>query len=72
MMTFLALAHMVDASQVMIDVLCTCTHGRCYANHGVVGLMTFHVLPTLTCPHVRYYATDGWLIHVDRVLNVIC
>ena len=40
MMTFLALAHMVDATQVMgwvgdDDVPCTCTHGRCYASHGV-------------------------------------
>ena len=57
MMTFLALAHMVDATQVMgwgghDDVPCTCTHGRCYASHGVgwggVGLMTFLALATLT------------------------
>ena len=57
MMTFLAIAHMVDATQVMgwgghDDVPCTCTHGRCYASHGVgwggVGLMTFLALATLT------------------------
>ena len=43
-MTFLGLAHMVDATQVMgwggvwggdDDVPRTCTHGRCYASHGV-------------------------------------
>ena len=34
------------------DVPCTCTHGRCYASHGVgrggVGVMTFLALATLT------------------------
>ena len=34
------------------DVPCTCTHGRCYASHGVgwggVGMMTFLALATLT------------------------
>ena len=52
MLTFLELARMVDATQVMgwgvgwgrdDDVPCTCTHGRCYASHGV-GMMTFLVL----------------------------
>ena len=43
--TFLALAHMVGATQVMGwvgvgwggdgNVPCTCTHGRCYASHGM-------------------------------------
>ena len=47
MVTFLALAHMVGATQVMGwggvgvgwggdgNVPCTCTHGRCYASHGM-------------------------------------
>ena len=44
MMTFVGLAHMVDATQVMgwgggwggdDDVPRTCTHGGCYASDGV-------------------------------------
>ena len=48
MISFLELAHMVVATQVMglgwgwggdDNVPCTCTHGRCYASHGIgVGL----------------------------------
>ena len=54
MLRFLALAHIVDATQRMggvvvgwwgcdVNVPCTCTHCRCYATHGggcgrVVGL----------------------------------
>ena len=53
MVTFLALAHMVGATQVMgwggvgvgwggdDNVPCTCTHGRCYASHGIGGMITF-------------------------------
>ena len=33
MVTFLALAHMVVATQHHVP--CTCTHGRCYASHGI-------------------------------------
>ena len=33
MVTFLALAHMVGATQHHVP--CTCTHGRCYASHGI-------------------------------------
>ena len=48
MLTFLALAPMVDATQrigwgwgggVDVNVPCTCRHGGCYATHGVVVLM---------------------------------
>ena len=43
MMTFLALAHMVGATQHHVP--CTCTHGRCYASNGMgwggVGMITF-------------------------------
>ena len=42
MITFLALAHMVGATQHHgmgwggdDNVPCTCTHGRCYASHGI-------------------------------------
>ena len=33
MVTFLELAHMVGATQHHVP--CTCTHGRCYASHGI-------------------------------------
>ena len=33
MITFLTLAHMVGATQHHVP--CTCTHGRCYASHGM-------------------------------------
>ena len=46
MMTFVELAHMLDAAQLCLS--CHCTHAGCYACHGVarvvwggVGMMTF-------------------------------
>ena len=46
MVTFLELAHMVGATQHHVP--CTCTHGRCYASHGMgwggVGMITFFEL----------------------------
>ena len=33
MMTFLELAHMLDATQLCLS--CHCTHAGCYACHGV-------------------------------------
>ena len=56
MVTFLALAHMVGATQVMGwggvgvgwggdgNVPCTCTHGRCYATSCSLHLHTWSVL----------------------------
>ena len=49
MVTFLALAHMVGATQVMGwggdgNVHCTCTHGRCYATSCSLHLHTWSVL----------------------------
>ena len=56
MVTFLALAHMVGATQVMGwggvgvgwggdgNVPCTCTHGRCYATSCSLNLHTWSVL----------------------------
>ena len=45
MLTFLALAHMLDATQLMGwdgNVPCTCTHVGCYAiDGGGVGMLTF-------------------------------
>ena len=66
MMTFLALAHMVDATQVMgwvgdDDVPCACTHGRCYASHGsgwAGGWGGDDDVPC-TCTHGRCYASHG-------------
>ena len=65
MVTFLELAHMVGATQVMglgwgwggdDNVPCTCTHGRCYASHGIgVGWGGDDFVPW-TCTHGRYYA----------------
>ena len=44
MITFLALAHMLDATQLMgwvgggdDNIPCTCTHVGCYATDGVGG-----------------------------------
>ena len=58
LITFLALAHMLDATQHHVS--CTCTHGRCYATSwGRVG-------EGRTCTHVGCYATSwgrvgvGW------------
>ena len=75
MITFLALAHMVAATQHQLS--CTCTHGRCYATSwdGVGwGMITFLALAHMvaatqhqlscTCTHGRCYATSwdgvGW------------
>ena len=75
MITFLALAHMVAATQHQIS--CTCTHGWCYATSwdGVGwGMITFLALAHMvaatqhqlscTCTHGRCYATSwdgvGW------------
>ena len=52
MLTFLALAHMLDATQVLgwgggdVNVPCTCTHVGCYARCwvGVGGMLTFLAL----------------------------
>ena len=72
MITFLALAHMVGATQHHLS--CTCTHGRCYATSwdgvgwgGVgddnvlalahmVGATQHHL--SCTCTHGRCYATS--------------
>ena len=65
MLTFLALAHIVDATQRMggvvvgwwgcdVKVPCTCTHCRCYATHGV-GLWSsgrFVMLTFLALAHI--------------------
>ena len=42
MITFLALAHMVGATQHHVS--CTCTHGRCYATSCFLHLHTWSVL----------------------------
>ena len=42
MITFLALAHMVGATQHHLS--CTCTHGRCYATSSCLYLHTWSVL----------------------------
>ena len=42
MITFLALAHMVGATQHHLS--CTCTHGRCYATSSFLYLHTWSVL----------------------------
>ena len=63
---FLALAHMVGATQHHVS--CTCTHGWCYATScflalaHMVGASQHHV--SCTCTHGRCYATSwggvGW------------
>ena len=57
MITFFELAHMVGATQHHVP--CTCTHGRCYASHGIgVGWGgDDNVLST--CTHGRCYASHG-------------
>ena len=75
MITFLALAHMVGATQHHVS--CTCTHGRCYATSCSLHLHTWSVLRNImflalahmvgatqhhvpcTCTHGRCYATNG-------------
>ena len=74
MITFLALAHMVGATQHHVS--CTCTHGRCYAISCFLHLHTWSVLRNImflalahmvgatqhhvscTCTHGRCYATS--------------
>ena len=69
LITFLALAHMLDATQHHVS--CTCTHGRCYATSwGRVGVgwggadNIAHMLDatqhhvSCTCTHGRCYATS--------------
>ena len=63
MITFLALAHMLDAPQLVIlrwgddNIPCTCTHVGCYATDGVGGGGDDNI--PCTCTHVGCYATDG-------------
>ena len=62
MVRFLALAHMVGATQHHVP--CTCTHGWCYVSHGM-GWGGDDNVPC-TCTHGRCYATSwdgvglGW------------
>ena len=74
MITFLALAHMVGATQHHVS--CTCTHGRCYATSCFLHLHTWLVLRNImflalahmvgatqhhvscTCTHGRCNATS--------------
>ena len=77
MITFLALAHMVGATQHHVS--CTCTHGWCYATSCFLHLHTWSVLRNImgwggvgvgwgghenvpcTCTHGRCYATSCFL-----------
>ena len=78
MITFFALAHMVGATQhhgmgwggVGDDnVLCTCTHGRCYATSWD-GVGDDNV--PCTCTHGRCYATSSFLyLHTWSLLRNI-
>ena len=66
MVTFLELAHMVGATQHHVP--CTCTHGRCYASHGM-GWGGDGNVPC-TCTHGRCYATSCSLhLHTWSVLR---
>ena len=69
MLTFLALAHMLDATQDSglgwgeVNVPCTCTHVGCYARCwvGVGGMLTGgwggeDVNVPCTCTHIGCYA----------------
>ena len=72
MITFLALAHMVAATQHHLS--CTCTHGRCYATSwdgvGWGGVGDDNV--PCTCTHGRCYATSTFLyLHTWSVLRNI-
>ena len=59
MITFLALAHMVGATQHHVS--CTCTHGWCTQHHV-----------SCTCTHGRCYATSCFLhLHTWSVLRNI-
>ena len=72
MITFLALAHMVAATQHQLS--CTCTHGRCYATSwdgvGWGGVGDDNV--PCTCTHGRCYATSTFLyLHTWSLLRSI-
>ena len=72
MITFLALAHMVGATQHHLS--CTCTHGRCYATSwdgvGWGGVGDDNV--PCTCTHGRCYATSSFLyLHTWSLLRNI-
>ena len=72
MITFLALAHMVAATQHQLS--CTCTHGRCYATSwdgvGWGGVGDDNV--PCTCTHGRRYATSSFLyLHTWSLLRNI-
>ena len=65
--TFLALAHMVGATQHHVP--CTCTHGRCYATNGVGWGWGGDDNVPCTCTHGRCYATSCFLhLHTWSVL----
>ena len=67
MITFLALAHMVGATQHHLS--CTCTHGRCYATSWD-GVGDDNV--PCTCTHGRCYATSTFLyLHTWSLLRNI-
>ena len=65
MLTFLALAHILDATQY-VNVPCTCTHVGCYAIDGVGwgGMLTFLALAHMldATQYVNVHATQlmGW------------
>ena len=64
MITFLAVAHMVGATQHHVP--CTCTHGRCYASNGM-GWGGDDNVPC-TCTHGRCYATSCSLhLHTENL-----
>ena len=72
MITFLALAHMVAATQHQLS--CTCTHGWCYATSwdgvGWGGVGDDNV--PCTCTHGRCYATSTFLyLHTWSLLRNI-
>ena len=63
MLTFLALAHMLDVTQVAglggdVNVPCACTHVGCYARcwAGVGGMLTF-----LALAHMLDATQDAWV-----------
>ena len=63
MITFFELAHMVGATQQHVP--CTCTHGRCYASHGMgwggVGMITFFELAHMVgATQVMGWGGVGW------------
>ena len=79
MITFLALAHMVGATQHHVS--CTCTHGRCYATSwggvglgwGGVGMRTFLALAHMvgaTQHHVSCTCTHGWCYATSCFLHL--